>query len=49
MNGFSEDASRAVQQNPEYFMAWYTLKSLALVVAIGAVCYYVGKEHGRDE
>jgi len=41
--GFSDDAVRAVNESPGYFMAWYSVKSIALVLVFGALCYQVGK------
>ena len=49
VSGWSEDAQRAVAENPGYFMRWYTLKSLGLVAAVAATAYYVGKDRGRTE
>lgn len=40
-------AREAMAAGPDYFLAWYTAKSLALVAAIAAVAYLVGREHGR--
>ena len=47
LENWSDDARRAVKENPGYFMRWYTLKSLGLVAAIAGVAYYVGKDAGR--
>lgn len=40
---WSDDARRAVVENPGYFMAWYTTKSLGLVAAVAVAAYYIGK------
>ena len=40
-------AREAMAAGPDYFLAWYTAKSIALVVAIGAVAYLIGREHGK--
>lgn len=45
---FSSDAKDAIVANPDYFIWWYTTKSLALCAAVAAVAYYVGKERGRS-
>jgi hypothetical protein len=47
MGAWSDDAKAAMLATPDYFLWWYTAKSLALVAAVAAVAYYVGKEHGR--
>jgi hypothetical protein len=44
----NEDANKAIQVGPKYFLTWYTIKSLALVVAIGALGWYAGREYGRN-
>lgn len=44
---FSSDAKAAIDANPDYFVWWYTAKSLALVVAVAGVAYLIGKERGR--
>jgi len=44
---FSADAKTAILANPDYFVRWYTAKSLALVVAVAGIAYMVGKERGR--
>ena len=46
---FSEDAKTAMAASPDYFVKWYTAKSLALVLALGGVAYLIGKAHGRKE
>lgn len=38
--GWSEDAEKAITENPRYFVWWYTAKSMALVGAIGAAIYF---------
>jgi hypothetical protein len=46
LEGWSEDAIKAMQENPTYSVWWYTAKSMALVVALGAACYFYGKAKG---
>lgn len=41
---FSSDAKEAIAANPDYFIWWYTAKSLSLVAAVAALAYYVGKD-----
>jgi hypothetical protein len=36
-------AKAAMLREPDYFVWWYTVKSVALVAAIGAAAYYAGK------
>lgn len=43
---FESDARAAIQDNPDYFVRWYTAKSIALVGAIGVAAYYAGKANG---
>ena len=40
-------AREAMAAGPDYFLVWYTAKSVALVVAIATVTYLIGREHGR--
>lgn len=41
-DGFTDDAQAAMLAAPGYFAVWYTVKSIALVGAIGWICYYLG-------
>jgi hypothetical protein len=45
--GWSDDARRAITENPDYFVWWYSAKSLALVAAIGVAAYFIGKDRRR--
>lgn len=45
--GFSSNAKAAMTQNPDYFVWWYTAKSMALVVAVAALAYTLGKNARR--
>ena len=47
--GWQENAVSAIQENPKYFVWWYTAKSLALVGAVAWATYLLGKEAGRKE
>lgn len=40
---WGDDARRAITENPDYFVWWYSVKSMALVVAIAAAAYYAGR------
>lgn len=45
-SAFTTNARRAMQANPDYFVWWYTAKSIALVGAIAVASYYAGKSSG---
>lgn len=40
---WSDDAKKAMTENPDYFVWWYTVKSMALVAAIGAAIYFYAR------
>jgi hypothetical protein len=42
VGGASDDTKRAMRENPDYWLSWYTFKSLALVAAIGTIGYMAG-------
>ncbi len=46
LQGFSDDAIKAMQASPGYFAAWYTVKSIALVAALAFIAYQAGKKRG---
>jgi hypothetical protein len=46
-SSWSDDARTALEVAPEYFLGWYTVKSLALVAVFGALCYQLGKSHAQ--
>jgi hypothetical protein len=41
--GFSNDAKKAMMSSPDYFVWWYTAKSMGLVLAVAALAFYAGK------
>lgn len=43
---WTANARRAMDSNPTYFVWWYTVKSVGLAAAVGAACYYAGKNRG---
>ena len=50
---WQRNARKTIEQNPDYFVWWYTVKSVALVGAIAAATYYAGRasalpERGRE-
>ncbi len=49
LEGFSDDAIKAMQDNPSYFAAWYTAKSLLLVAAIAYIAYQTGRARSARE
>ena len=48
-DAWSRDARSAMRRSPNYFVWWYTLKSLGLVVAAGTAAYYIGKQAGAQQ
>jgi hypothetical protein len=47
LGGFSTDAKKAITENPDYFVWWYTVKSVGLGVVAAYAAYLLGREHGR--
>ena len=47
VGGFAEDARAAIQDRPDYFVWWYTFKSVALVGAITVAAFFAGKARAR--
>jgi hypothetical protein len=45
-HGWSADAKKAIVENPDYFVWWYTAKSLALVVVAIGAAYLLGRKKG---
>jgi len=43
IDGFSDDATKAMAAYPRYWLAWYTAKSFILVAALA----YIGYLHGK--
>jgi hypothetical protein len=43
LGSFSTDARQAITVSPDYFVRWYTLKSLGLGVAVGIIGYLLGR------
>lgn len=43
LGDWSGDAKKAITENPDYFVWWYTFKSLALVGALAAAVYFYGQ------
>lgn len=45
--GFSADARTAIVQAPDYFVWWYTAKSIGLGVAVGIIGFLIGRATAR--
>lgn len=40
---FAADARTAITQAPDYFVWWYTAKSIGLGVAVGLIGFFIGR------
>jgi hypothetical protein len=40
---FQADARQAIQVAPDYFVWWYTVKSVGLGVAVAALAFVIGR------
>lgn len=40
---FSTDARMAMTTSPDYFVRWYTLKSIGLGLAVGVIGFLIGR------
>jgi len=47
LGSFTDDAKAAMAASPDYFLTWYTAKSLLLVGVTAALAYQLGKAAGR--
>lgn len=43
LGSFSSDAHAAITQAPDYFVWWYTAKSIGLGVAVGLIGFLIGR------
>ncbi len=43
LGGFSEDARKAITTNPDYFVWWYTVKSVGLCLVAAGLAFMVGR------
>ena len=41
--GFSDDARHAIQTTPDYFVFWYTVKSVSLCVVAAGLAFMIGR------
>lgn len=47
ISGFSIDAREAIQTHPDYFVWWYTAKSIALCASLCTVAFLLGRSSAR--
>jgi len=47
LGNFTDDARVAMAASPDYFVWWYSAKSMLLVGAVAALAYQLGKAAGR--
>jgi hypothetical protein len=43
LGDFAEDARTAITVAPDYFVRWYTIKSIGLGVAAAALAFMIGR------
>lgn len=43
LGAFSSDARTAITQAPDYFVWWYTAKSIGLGIAVGVIGFLIGR------
>ncbi len=46
-DGLTDDTQAAMQAAPGYWLAWYSIKSIALVGVVAWFAYYAGKHSSR--
>ncbi len=46
---WGDDARQAITDNPDYFVWWYTVKSVGLGVVAAGLAYWIGKSVGAKE
>lgn len=44
---FADDARHAITTSPDYFVRWYTIKSIGLGVAFAALAFMIGRATKR--
>jgi ElaB/YqjD/DUF883 family membrane-anchored ribosome-binding protein len=47
LGDFSADARTAIKQAPDYFVWWYTAKSIGLGLAVGVIGFLIGRATAR--
>ena len=48
LDGWGDDARTAITTNPDYFVWWYTAKSIGLAVLFAAFAYHLGRARERE-
>ncbi len=43
LGGFRDDARQAIQATPDYFVWWYTVKSVGLCVVAAGLAFMIGR------
>ena len=43
LGGFSDDGRKALQASPDYFLWWYTVKSVGLGVVAAGLAFMIGR------
>ncbi len=43
LGSFSSDARQAIQATPDYFVWWYTVKSVGLCVMAAGLAFMIGR------
>ncbi len=43
LGGFAEDARKAITTTPDYFVFWYTVKSVSLCAVAAGLAFMVGR------
>lgn len=44
---WQSNAREAIVSNPDYFVWWYTVKSVGLCITAAVAAYYIGKDARR--
>ena len=47
LTGFADDARKAITVAPDYFVWWYTAKSIGLAVTLAAFTFMIGRASRR--
>ena len=43
LSGFADDGKRAMAASPDYFLRWYTIKSIGLGVVAAGLAFMIGR------
>ena len=44
-----KNGAEALKRNPDYFLWWYTVKSIGVAVAAAGFTYMLGRDHARKQ